>query len=179
MSSTISTYIPTSGATATRNADVLPFPFPARPQVMTVYVRFVELGSVLVTNARVFQIGSVTSASPRLILFKASGGFRFQHQTLNGAVLATAAALSSIGDVMEYVCQLDTTGAVNLIQSINSAAKVTTGFSGGLTFAAAWSGPLLWLNSAGIGNIGFNAFRNIVFHRGVQTIETMRRLAGV
>lgn len=178
-----STYIRTSGATATRNADVLPFPFPARPQAMTGYFRFIEFGTVVDTaNRRLFQIGNASDNAPRLRCFEVNGNaYRFDHSNRTGTVTVgvTLATGISIGDTVELVLQLNADGSLVGIQSINSAAETTTPSSAALVLAAAWSAAELRINSRGSSSVGFNAFRNIVFHRGVQSLATMRRLAWV
>lgn len=174
-----SSFIPTGGAEATRNADVLPFPFPARPQAMTVYVRFVEMGTSLIANTVLWYIATSGGSNPRLFLRTGAAGYAVSHVTLAGAVTATLAAFPSIGDTVEILTHLNSDGSLKLTQSINGAVVSETSTTAALMLAQAWSAQLLWVGSLGGSLGGFNAFRNLVFHRGVQSLETMRRLAGV
>ena len=176
-----SSYVPTGGATATRNIDILPLPFPARPQAMTGYVRFVEQGSILINGARIFQISNAANEAPALLLNSNATNYRCQHQNDTGIVTVVLAAAPSIGAGVELVVQLSADGSIVLIQSIGGAASTTTAASSALVLAVAWSSPtLLHINNVdGTSGLGFNAFRNIVFHRGVQSLTTMRRLANV
>ena len=60
------------------------------------------------------------------------------------------------------------------------AAETETPESSALVLASAWSGTILYVNNRGQGDrAGFIGLRNLVFHRGVQSLTTMRRLAGV
>lgn len=168
--------MPSGGGTVTRNADVLPFPFPARPQVMTGYIRFVELGTILISEARLWQI-SVADANPRLMVEAVSGVYRMRHSTDNGTVTSTLAVAPSIGDGVEVMAQVNVDGSIQIHQSINGAALTSGSVSSALALAPQWSGVILNINRGGAR--GFIAIREIVFHRGVQSLTTMRRLAGV
>lgn len=184
MSATVSSYVPSlTDATATRNADVLPLTFPARPQVMTVYMRFVEMGSVLNNGAtaRIFHVGASDDSDARLVCDSpsAGGAFRLFHGARGGSVIVTLAVAPSLGDRVELRALLNADGSIQLHQSINSAAETSTAASSAQILAPTWSAPLIWLNSTGTDRIGFIAFRNVLIHRGVQTLETMRRLASV
>ncbi len=48
-----------------------------------------------------------------------------------------------------------------------------------LALGAAWTEKIMWINSRTTTAVGFTAIRNVVIHRGVQTLQTMRRLANV
>lgn len=181
MALNMSSYIPTSGATAIRNADVLPFPFSARPQAMTIYLRFVEMGTIDSGSFTVVcniggnvspRIGIERDSSRRYTLFfnLASGN--------TSSKLGTGGA-PSIGDTVELHATLTANGVVGLKQSVNGGAIEIGSVSPGLTLPAAWATQKLWLNSKISDTVGFNAFRNVVIHRGVQSLTTMRRLAGV
>ena len=183
MTQIASSYIPTGGATATRNADVLPLPFPARPQAMTVYVRFVELGTIKDPAGDfpgIFHIGGpATVNDPRFEIQESGGKYQLRHDNGIINVTATLAAASDIGDLVELRGVLNADGSVQMGQSINSAAETTTAVSDAAVLGPAWHTPRIYINSRGEERFGFIALRNLVFHRGVQSLETMRRLAGV
>ena len=175
-----SSYIPTGGATATRNADVLPLPFPARPQAMTAYFRLIEMGSLLGSIAYLFQISDASNSDPTLQMFANTGVYQAQHTNGNTNVIVTLATAPDVGDETELVLQVNADGSLKLIQSINGEATTETATSGALVFALAWSGQILHVGTRGSGVQGIQTgFRNMVFHRGVQSLATMRRLAGV
>ena len=179
MATFASSYIPGNGATATRNADVLPLPFPARPQAMTGYLRFVEMGTGLITNARLFQIGDASNSSPRLMVLATSNKYRLTHANDTSSVSATLVTALSVGDNVEMLVQLNVNGSVKIVSVVDGTTDESS-TSAALVFASKWSGALLHLNQTGAGTqFGFVALRNFVFHRGVQSLATMRRLANV
>ena len=188
MSNTVSSYIPSISGSATRNADLLPLPFPARPQALTAYIRFIEVGTILTGNARVFQIGNGTFGDEEalLIMNRGSAGnqfYRFSYNADGNHVQSQLAIAPSIGDGVELMGHLIIDGndaSVQLRQSINGAVATAAAESGTRPLLAAWDRQILYLGRSNTSTtIGFIAVRNVKFHRGVQTIETMRRLAGV
>lgn len=172
-----SSYIKTIGATDIRARDVLSYPFPARPQAMSIYLRFVESGSILVAGSRLIAIDIASSAVPRLFIW-AQTQYQIRHDNEFGNVTATLAAAPVMGNSVELCGQLNANGSVNLIQSINGAATTETGASAALTLAQAWSASLLWINSVGTNGVGVNAFRNIEIQGGIHTMQDMRSKAG-
>lgn len=180
MSATVSSYQRSGGGTVQRNADVLPFPFPARPQAMTGYVRFVELGNIVEsTESRIVQVGASDNTSPFFVLNETDGFYGVTHGNGATSVRVTLTVAPSIGQIVELVAQLNADGSVKLIQSIDGAAVTETATSSAVVLSSAWSGALLWINGVSTSFVGVSAFRNIVFERGVQSLATMRRLAGV
>lgn len=177
MASFPGSYMPTSGGTAARNRDQLDAPFNARPQAMTVYVRFVESGTFKITDARILQIGKSDDTTPSLILLEFSGKYRFQHFTTISNVAADLGAAPALGDLVELLGQLKADGSLVLQQSLNGAAATEASTATTLTFAQTWSDTRLWLNSIGTSNVGFARFRNVRVARGVNTMDQMRRIA--
>lgn len=171
--------IPTGGAEATRAADVLPLPFPARPQAMTIYVRFVELGTALIADARVLEIGASPSARPRFVIGERLGFYRIFYQTDVSSVTSLLAVSPGLGDTVELLATLTANGEVQLSQSVNGAAATSAAQSSAVALPPAWSDSFLHVHSVGASSQGFIGLRNLVFHRGVQSLATMRRLAGV
>jgi len=173
-----SSYIPTSGAADTRATEVLSFPFTARPQVMTLYFRFVESGSILSGSAMICHLGSSSdSATPRLQVYRAGGKYRLEivgDVTVNSTLITAP----SIGNVVELRCVINTT--VQIHQSINGAAETSATASSAQVLPQTWAGTILYVGSrAGSINIGFNKFLNVCIMRGSQSLTTMRREAGV
>src|SRR5690606_9990240 len=76
-------YVATTSATVARSADALKYAFTAAPQAMTLYVRFIEQGTLRsASGARILQISDATSASTsRLMINAPSGGsyYRIYH----------------------------------------------------------------------------------------------------
>lgn len=179
----MTSYMPSDGATVIRNADVLPFPFTARPQAMAVYVRFIELEKTdFVDTHRILQIGDTPSAANRFILFRNGGTANYRALHGNSSTSVTAdLALGSVGAVIELVAQLSATGTVKLIGSADSAAPTESSESSALILPPAWEGKFVFVGGIGgaSGTTGSQRFQNVYVHRGVQSIETMRRGAGV
>ena len=189
MSLFTSSYQPSSGAIVQRKADALPLPFLARPQAMTVYVRFVEMGTILTANARVLQVGDGTFgvSSGLLIMSRGSAGndmYRFNYNANFTNVQSQLSTAPALGDVVELMGQLlvddDGNASVQLHQSIAGAAATTAAESGAISLLPTWASQFLYFNSRNASlNVGFIAIREVGFHRGVQPFSTMRRLAGV
>lgn len=181
MATFASSYIKTNGTALTRNRDRLSFPYNARPQAMTVYVRFVERGTVLITNARILHIGLANSANAPLldILETSAGGkYRVVYNSGTGSVSSSLTAAPSINDIVELRVTLTGAGVAQIHQSINGATETSATAASALTLPQTWAGTDVELNATIAGNTGFSAFTNIVITRGVQTLETMRRMAG-
>ena len=181
MSLTVSSYIRTASGTDTRALDSLQYNDRAfRPQASTWYVRFIELGTVLLgSGIRVWSIG--INNSPELYLAPDGNGvYQSVHDNDNSSVTATLSAGPSVGDIVELVVQLNADGSLVLIQSINGAASTTTSATSALTLASAWSNTALRLNRrTASGGVGFIGFMNLVIVRGVHSLARMRRFAGV
>lgn len=166
-----------SAAAATRSDDTLFSDFTAPPQEMTVYVKFVERGTIDIANARVFEIGSAASGDPRFGVNRQSGGF-YQLFHDNGTTVPTAvlAAAPSVGDTVELRAVLNADGSVLLGQSINGGTETTASGSPAATLQAAWADTRLYINSAGTSNQGVNAFAAIKVSAGIKTLAEMRSL---
>lgn len=163
-----SSYIATAGSTVARAQEVLNFPFGAQPQAMTVYLRFVEDGSIK-GGPYLLSISNSVDATPSLLCFVASSVYKFRHNNGTSTVTVGAAAAPSIGDTVEFVGQIDANGAVKLIQSINGTAAETA-TSANLALAAAWSGPTIYINDRPQADVtGFNDFVDIAMFAGVHS----------
>lgn len=168
-----------SGATTpTRVADSIWWPFPWLPMAMTVYVRFVERGTIKLTGgalAGVLSIGDPAVNAPTLWLRALSGVYTAFHYTTVSNVTVAAGAVPVIGNLVELRLVLDADGRITLGQSINGAAEVVTGPTAALALAPAWSAQTLWLNDLGAtGNCGFGAYTAHKVLRGARTLTEMR-----
>lgn len=175
MASFPSSPIVTLAATDTRTADVLRFTFTARPQAMSIYARFVELGTILMTTSPgLWAISDTSSNNPRLLVFPTGGLYRLHHQTTFGTVTSTLAAAPAYGDTCELLATITAAGVVQLSQSVNGGAVSSATASSALVLAQAWSGQVLQVGAA-----NFTGWRNLRIDRGVFDMPTMRRKAGV
>jgi len=173
-----SSYIPTGAAVDTRARDQLSFPFLARPQAMTVYMRFVEMGSVLVSSvARVFDISNGTAA--RFLVQSTGSVYALFHITAAGQVTVSLGAGPTYGQLVELRAVLNANGSILLGQSINGAAETVTATSAALTLAQTWSAQNIFFNASSGGTFtGFIALRNVEIKAGVFTMQQMRQIAG-
>lgn len=159
-----SSYIPTASSTASRSADTLYFDYPAPPQGMLAYVRFVESGSIKNTDSAIWDVTGATALNPRTLVYRTSAGYRGYHHNgtteLQTDVLGTSPAL---GDTVELLFVLAADGSAQLIQSINGGAVTNTPATAANTLASAWGGTRLWLNSFPASHTGMNRFAEIKF----------------
>lgn len=170
-------YVPTTTGTVTRNEEVATVPFNAKPQAMTLYLRFIDLGS-LKNTATVETLLSVGGGSGARLRLSSNGTFyNFLKVNAAGAAIDSAAATATaLGDVVELVGVLAANGSVQLIQSINGTTT-TAAASVAQALDPAWNSAVL-----AFGLTGFNAtagLLNAVGMRGVQSLDTMRRVARV
>lgn len=175
MASNPTSYIKTGAAVDSRTRDLLSRSFVARPQAMSIYVRFVEGGS-LVAGAYVLYIGSAT-----VFLEISSSGSFYRAQYNNGissTVASTLAAAPTHGQRVELLVTLTSAGVVTISQSINEGAVSTATSGAARVLPSAWGAATMWINSFSTTAVGFNAFRNIEIMAGVQTMQAMRVRAG-
>ena len=163
----------------TTTADLLYKDFTAVPQEMTIYARFIELGTAQFTDdERIFHIGSVTfSANPRLFLQESGGNYRLRH--INGVGddrSSTMGVAPEIGDLVELRGVLAANGSVRLHQSINGGREVSASGSSAATLQGAWAGERFYMNSAGPSKIGLSAFIDVKVESGTQDLATMQAL---
>ena len=180
MSATVSSYIPTSGGTDTRTIEALSYSLGARPQAMTFYARFIELGTVI-TQVPLLHIGTaVLNATPELRIDVSASAYSIFFHNGTSSSRGTLAAAPSVGDVVELVGHLNADGSIQILQSVNGAATTETTLTAALAMPALWAPTtLLFINSVGTTVTGLNAFMNVVIYRGVHSLSRMRRFAGV
>jgi hypothetical protein len=178
-----SSYMPTAGATATRQADSLYFPFALRPSAMTLYVRGTDLGTRLEPGAYIAQV-SLTNNNPRVHINRTVGTARMQFQTVNAA--GTFSTLeratggdTAVGDLVEYRALLSAAGGLGFGVSLNGGSEILATPIVGTALEAAWSGPRLWIGTNGAGAVGLFLFSHVVVAMGAQSLDTMRELAGI
>lgn len=176
MPSHASSYIKTTAAAVARVRDQLSFPFTAKPQPMTVYVRFVESGDTL-ADGYVVHIGDATT------YFHIRNVFGLYTATLANGITSVlnqnVAATPTLGQIVELSASINTNGSLTLRASINGGAE-TTGGPGVNTriLPSAWGAQTIWFNSRSTTNVGFLAVRNVQVQRGVFDLNQMRAYAG-
>jgi len=173
-----SSYIKTAAAAVQRVRDQLSFPFTARPQAMTVYIRFVELGSVQANLSRVIHIGNTATTLGRLFISSNGSFYQITHGNDTSSQTATLAAAPSYGSLVELRGVLNANGSVLLGQSVAGAAETTTATSATLSMSSYWGTATIWFNSVGASGVGFVALRDVKIVAGVHTMQEMRVWAG-
>lgn len=171
-----SSYIPTTTAAATRNAETFYAPYTHAPQEMTVYVKFVERGSNLITNAGIVHIGGTSpGGDPRLQVHAiGAGGYSFRYD--DGTVTAAASAASpSHGSVVEIVGQVTTAG-VSIYQSIGGATATSATQAAAFTFPSAFNASRAYIGSRGTAEYGLAEVLSVKIASGTKTLAEMRAL---
>ena len=176
MATAMTSYIKTGAAVDLRTRDLISFAYLPRPQAQTWYVRFVEQGSVLVASTYVLYLGSST-----VFLEISSSGSFYRAQYNNGisaTVTSTLAAAPTVGQGVELLVTLTSTGVLQLSQAINGGAVSSATAAAARVLPTAWGASTLWLNSFSTAGVGINAFRHIRNVAGVKTMQEMRVWAG-
>jgi hypothetical protein len=167
---------PTSYGTVARNADTLSFPFSWAPQEMTVYVKFIELGSIIVTATRILQIS--TNSQARLQIQNNAGFYRATHNNGSASVTSTLLAAPTYGQLVELRVTLGSDGKVQIGQALDGGSETTAAQSAANALATAWGGSsLLYLNQDhAAANMGAAGIQCIRFAAGTKTLAEMRAI---
>ena len=140
---------------------------------MSIYVKFVEGGTIYGTNIRILQMGS--DSYPRFLVYADSDRYHIEHTGLT-QVGATAAIAPVLGDVVELLATMTTDGSVTLIQSVNSAAATSSAASADAALASAWSAQTLHLNQGASSFRGYIPLGAAVVARGSHSLADFRAL---
>jgi|SRR5688572_29944753 len=171
-------YLWLSRAAGARAADSLSWPFLARPQVMTIYVRFIEFGSLPLASARVLTLGSAALGTPYLYVYSTGSFYRAEYHNGSVAVTATLAVAPATNDRVELRVVLNVNGSVTIAQTINEGAEGTPVASGapgsGPAIATAWSATTLWLNGEAAASAGIGLYRTLKIAAGVRSLTDCR-----
>ena len=168
-------YIPTAAAAVTRAAEGMYWPYPPKPQVMTVYVKVPNWVGGLI-NGTLWHIGAANNATdPRIILTTQSNGTLIANYDdgTTSAVTGTLAAPTD-GDLVEIIVTLTTTGVVSMATSLNGAAVTTVATGAGGALPPTWAAQRLYLNSAGTATVGFGSYHSVKVAAGVKSMGFMR-----
>lgn len=166
---------PTSGSTVTQATDALFFDYTADPQAMSVYTKHVEMGTALTNFARLWSIGG-TNNDPSLQVFADSSvaqyRFRIDDGSNNGA--QTAANTVAIGDVVETLVTVTSSGTATLSVAVNGGSTVSSSSDSIPALPQQWAAARLYLNNNGSSNEGHNAFIGLKVALGVHSLADMR-----
>lgn len=171
-----SSEIQSTSAALPRGADSYSLPFTSPPVEMTVYAKIVERGTIN-EGTRLFGISSAGDANPLLYCLSSGGKYTIVHGQASGSRTSAPAVAPVIGDTVEIMCRLFGDGSVDITQTINGAAATSGVQSAALALATAWSGQLVWLNSAGTaGGQGFVDLQSFKIIAGSRSLAEMRAL---
>lgn len=179
-----STPILTSGAAVTRRPDWLRLKAPA-PQPMTIYTRWVEMGTVQQGSyPRVWMMGR--AVAPRtdfgLISMNGSGRYSLEHWH-NGSVTGAASTSTvKVGDLVEAACRLYEDGSVSMSFCINGGTpeEIVRSVANPNGLQTSWA-----FENIGIGSypdtlaVSPFAFLDFMVVRKPRTLDELRTLAGV
>jgi hypothetical protein len=148
------------------------------PKAMTVYLAFVEQGTVEGTAAdKLFHLGHQTTETTDARFYVDTTGtyYRILHDNGTALPTATLSAAPSVGDPCEIRAVLNTDGSVLIGQSVNGAAETTASDATTATLQSTWAGPYLHLNGIGAANQGDGIdFRCVKILPGVRTMAECR-----
>jgi len=152
------------------------FDFLALPRSLTVWLDFIEAGSISINNARVMQRGAAAGTAPHLLIRSNATNYLATHDNNDGsAVSATLAAAPTSGQRVRLRLGLNPDGSVLLGQRIHTGTESVAGPSGVNTLAAAWSGTRLYLNSIDASNVGAIALLEVKIAADVRSADFMER----
>lgn len=176
MATIATSYIQTNGGTTTRTRDTVSWTLAARPQAMTLYIRFLELG-LLADGTAGSDLVMLSTTDGRFGIERSSGGvYIARHRNRFGTeVTSTAGAAATYGDLVELLVTLSATGVVQLTQALNGAPGTAATASSAQALETAFGNTTLRLTPLP----GAVAVTDLLLHRGTKTLATMRRLAGV
>lgn len=160
----------------TRDDEKLYFTHSDVPQQSTIYVRFIERGTVQLTQGGVFYLGNAGATGARCFLYKPSSGSAYGIYLTDGtsSVSSFVAEVPAWGDTVELRATILGGGQVQCHQSINDAAETSGVQSGALALPAAWGDTRAYIGSLGTLNTGFAAFSEVKVLRGIQNRATCR-----
>lgn len=169
-------YIPTAAAAVTRANEVLTFPYAAKPQAQTMYVKFVERGTIDGgIAASPMMIAASGSAVPRFMMYVTSAKYAIQHANGVGDVNSVLAAAPSIGDVVELRATLTSAGVAQICQSINGAAETSSTATAALALAPQWAAlPFVHIDKSG----AFYGFASYIAAKVVPGVRSMGFMRG-
>lgn len=170
-------YIQTTTATVTRNADTFHVPFHHAPQAVTGYVKLIELGGEDTSSVqRVLHIGgSSPGDNPKLSLRNnGSGLILIDHNNGSASVTSTVDPGASIADLVEYRFVAYGDGSVQVFASVNEGAEMSGSRSSANAFGSAWALDRIYLNSGGTSQINLGQYIDAKVALGEHSLADMR-----
>lgn len=179
-----SSYNPTAGGTDTRATDSLTFPWSARVQTMTVYLRYIQQGLMPFASGTVGLFGIGTAVNGKRMEVRATAGATTL-SCVGSGVSGTVTPGATHGQVVEVVGWLRYTGSTRTATTqLQAAVNGVVGTAGSVSASASmddtFGNNLLYVAGLAGGGIGTSLpMTHVAVMRGVQTIQTMRTVVGV
>lgn len=170
--------ITTTGA-ASRAAETISMPFTVTPaQIVaaggiTIYDRFVEMGTISKTSARRWTISKSDNTDPRFFVGESSGAYSVGHDPAT-ATFSTLAAGPSIGQEVEHLITLTAAGVPQITQYLDGTLDEVASAGTAQALVSPFSDDVLYINSVGTSNVGFSRTQEWRAAFGIQTIGAMR-----
>jgi hypothetical protein len=171
-----SSYIQTTSGALARSADILYWTFNDVPKASSLYLDFVELGS-LGLGGTLASVGSDAGVTPRLMIYD-STGYKPQHHNGTASVEGgTPSGSLAYGGRCEALATLSATGVVTLTWMPAGSAATAGSASAANALGAAYGAAKLSLNRYnGTTGEGIIALRQLKLAAGVQTLAVMQTL---
>lgn len=170
-------YIPTTTAAVTRNADVITWSCDALPAALSLYVDFVELGTRTL-NGTLVSLGADSNQTPRQMVYATGGVYKAQHHNGTASQDSGAPAGSlAVGTRCEVLATWNATGVGTLTWMPSGSAATTGTGSTAHAYGTAYGTAKLSVNRYnGATTDGIVGLRQIKVAAGVQTLATMQTL---
>lgn len=152
------------------------WPLLAPPQVMTLYVRFVERTALATANPLV-ALGTVAGGARWTLGRASSGAYTATHHNGSTNTTAAASATPTLNALHELRVVLRATGQIQTYQSIAEAAETAGSASGASpVLAAAWGALTLAVNTDTNGNYGGMDLLTLALLQGEVPLATCRQV---
>lgn len=162
-----------------RGSDFYSLPFTPTPGELSIYLKWVDEGTIPTNNAVVGAIASAAGANPYLLLQSiGTNAIRAFHHNGVTQVSSDATLAAVAGDVCELRVVLFGDGSILASGSRNGAAEVLGTQSAANALAAAWSGQLSWLGAPSGGGLVqmFGSVQAFKIIAGIRSLAELRAL---
>lgn len=177
-----SSYIATTTAAATRQADDLQFPLPAAittPAELTVYVAGTELGSIHEDSfTTAVAVGGSSAPFFRLDTHSTNRWTARHNNNTDAAVTSVAGSATSIRDFVELRAPLASDGEATIAQATAHGDETVASGSGAPAsgLAGSWSSDVIDVNEAGGSLRGLWSYSAILIARRTRTLADIRKM---
>jgi len=170
-----SSYLPTTTATVTRNADSCSLVCNVVPRALTLYGKARSLQPSVFDGSFLAALG--TAAGTRLTVHRTSGAASLTgtHRSAAGTVTSAAAATVVLNNLLEWRTVLGADGSLQQFASVNGAAETSGSASAANALDAAWAAQTLYLNQDPTpANQGFLVLFALRLAAGAEPIAVLR-----